>query len=256
VAFDFRATALAAAAVFAVLTVGQLFALPKYSAASVAAKTSVIEDWRAVVTNRSFLAFAAAMIGSYVLSFQVYLALPLQALAVAPHSESWLVAGIFVISGLIAVAGQLRITRWFVGRWGSGRSLAIGMAILAGSYLPLVIIPDSSRFGLVAGVSALLACAALLAVGSAAIFPFEMDTVVALSGERLVATHYGFYNTIVGTGILIGNLLTGSLMDVAQRHGLGALFWAGLLSMGLLAGLALHRLDRRGRLQPAPVSQI
>lgn len=78
VAVDFRATAAGAAAVFAVLTV------------------------RVVVVNRSFLMFAVAMIGSYVLSFQVYLALPLQASLLTPRFQSLLVAAVFVVSGLVA----------------------------------------------------------------------------------------------------------------------------------------------------------
>ena len=194
--------------------------------------------------------FATAMIGSYVLSFQVYLALPLQAALLTPRSESLVVASVFVVSGLVAVAGQLRITRWFGARWGPGRSLVAGMIVLAASYVPLVIIPDAHRFGTAIAVAGLLLCAALLAVGSAAVFPFEMDTVVALSGGRLVATHYGFYNTIVGIGILVGNLVTGSVMGAAQRSGLGGAFWAGLAMVGVAAALALAKLDRRGRLQP------
>jgi hypothetical protein len=46
----------------------------------------------------------------------------------------------------------------------------------------------------------------------------EMDTVVSLSGDRLVATHYGLYNTVSGLGITLGNLATGALWDFAGRH--------------------------------------
>ncbi|BBZ16011.1 MFS transporter [Mycolicibacterium gadium] len=189
---DFRIAAAVAAAVFALLTVAQLFALPQHSAETPIEKTAVLDDWRTVVANRSFLWFAAAMIGSYVLSFQVYLALPLHAAALAPHHESLLVAAVFVVSGLIAVGGQMRITRWFAARWGAGRSLTIGMLILAVSFAPLFAIPNSSRLGSIAAIAALLLSAGLLAVGSAAVFPFEMDTIVSLAGNRLVATHYGF----------------------------------------------------------------
>jgi MFS family permease len=248
--FDFRMTAAAAAVVFAALTVAQLFALPQHRTAPPAETTSILDDWRLVVANRSFLWFAAAMIGSYVLSFQVYLALPLHAAILAPHAESLLVAAVFVVSGVIAVAGQLRITRWFAARWGSGRSLVIGMMVLASSFVPLTVVPDGGRFGTVAAVAALLASAALLAVGSAAVFPFEMDTVVSLSQNRLVATHYGFYNTIVGIGILIGNLATGALMQAARSVGITELIWLALGLVGVLAAFALHRLDRAGRLQP------
>lgn len=248
---DFRIAAAVAAAVFAVLTVAQLFALPQHSADTPIEKTAVLDDWRTVVANRSFLWFAAAMIGSYVLSFQVYLALPLHAAALAPQHESLIVAAVFVVSGLVAVGGQMRITRWFAARWGAGRSLTIGMLILAVSFAPLFAIPNSSRLGSIAAIAALLLSAGLLAVGSAAVFPFEMDTIVSLAGNRLVATHYGFYNTIVGVGILAGNLATGALLQAARNAGADELLWGGLALIGLLAAMALYRLDRRGHLTPA-----
>ncbi|STZ44392.1 MFS transporter [Mycolicibacterium gilvum] len=252
-ALDFRVTAAAAATVFALLTVAQLFALPQHSATLNAEKASVLDDWRAVVANRSFLLFAAAMTGSYVLSFQVYLALPLHAAILAPDAETLLVAAVFAISGVIAVGGQLRITRVFGARWGAGRSLIIGTLILAVAFVPLAVVPDSGRFGLAASAIALLSAAALLAVGSAAVFPFEMDTVVSLAHNRLVATHYGFYNTIIGVGILAGNLGTGALMQAARDAGAPELIWAALSLIGGLTASALFYLNRSGRLQPAPV---
>lgn len=253
-ALDFRVTAAAAATVFALLTVAQLFALPQHSATLNAEKASVLDDWRAVVANRSFLLFAAAMIGSYVLSFQVYLALPLHAAILAPDAETLLVAAVFAVSGVIAVGGQLRITRVFGARWGAGRSLIMGTLILAIAFVPLAIVPDSGRFGLAASAIALLSAAALLAVGSAAVFPFEMDTVVSLAQNRLVATHYGFYNTIIGVGILAGNLGTGALMQAARDAGAPELIWAALSLIGGLTALALFCLNRSGRLQPVPVN--
>ena len=252
-ALDFRVTAAAAAAVFALLTVAQLFALPQHSATLNAEKASVLDDWRAVVANRSFLLFAAAMIGSYVLSFQVYLALPLHAAILAPDAETLLVAAVFAVSGLVAVGGQLRITRVFGARWGAGRSLIIGTLILAVAFVPVAVVPDSGRFGLAASAIALLSAAALLAVGSAAVFPFEMDTVVSLAHNRLVATHYGFYNTIIGVGILAGNLGTGALMQAARDAGAPELIWAALSLIGGLTASALFYLNRSGRLQPVPV---
>ncbi|OCB12857.1 MFS transporter [Mycobacterium intracellulare] len=255
VAIDFRVTAAGAAGIFAVLTVAQLLALPQHTADPAPEKTSILDDWRVVIGNRSFLLFAAAMIGSYVLSFQVYLALPLQASNISPRYQSVLVAGVFVVSGLVAVAGQLRITRWFAARWGRGRSLAIGVAILAASFVPLAVVPDSARFGTFAAAAALLASAAMLAVGSAAVFPFEMDTVVGLAGGRLVATHYGFYNTIVGVGILAGNLGTGWLMGAARQLAMAEVAWVGLLLVGVIAAFAIHRLDRGHHLDTQDTAQ-
>ncbi|GAA5108104.1 MFS transporter [Nocardia iowensis] len=241
---DFQVTAGAAAVVFAGLTLAQLCALPARRAEVPAERTSVLDDWRTVVANRRFVWFALAMIGSYVLSFQVYLALPLHAEFLAGQHSQLLVSALFVVSGVVAVAGQLRITGWFKARWGTGRSLVVGMGVLGASFLPLLVIPAPDRFGAGAAIGALLVSAALLAVGTAAVFPFEMDTVVSLSGGKLVATHYGFYNTVVGVGILAGNLATGAVVGAARQLGADWAVWFGLSLIGALAAFALHRLDR------------
>ncbi|GAB7144691.1 MDR family MFS transporter [Mycobacterium riyadhense] len=245
-ALNFRMTVLGAAAVFAVLTVAQLLALPQHLTDLEGEKRSILQGWRMVVRNRSFLWFAAAMTGVYVLSFQMYLALPMQASMLAPGHQAVLVAVMFAVSGLVAIAGQLRITRWFAARWGAGRSLVVGAAILAGSFVPLAVIPNGERFGTLAGVAVLLVSAAMLAIASAALFPFEMRAVVALSGDRMVATHYGFYSTIVGIGILVGNLAVGSLMTAAHRWNADELVWSGLILVGLVAVFGLYRLDGSG----------
>ena len=250
-AVDFRLTAAAAATVFALLTIAQLFALPQHDPEPAGERTSVLQDWRTVIGNRSFLLFAFAMIGSYVLSFQVYLALPLHAGQLAPEHTSTLIAAVFAVSGVVAVTAQLRITRWFSYRWGTSGSLAIGMTVIAMSFVPLIALPDN-RFGATAAIGALLLSTAILAVGSAAVFPFEMDTVVALSGGRLVGTHYGFYSTVVGTGILAGNVATGALVQAASDRGLGVLVWVMLGVIGLLSASALRTLARNGHLQPDP----
>lgn len=255
-ALDFRITAAAAALVFAALTVAQLFALPPQSPGVPEDKSSVLADWRVIVANRSFLMFAAAMIGSYVLSFQVYLALPLHAGMLEPQRESLMVASVFVVSGVVTVFGQLRITQWFGTRWGAGRSLVFGLLLLAAAFVPLMVVPDSGRFGHTAAVAALLLAAGVLAVGSAAVFPFEMDTVVSLANERLVGTHYGFYNTIVGIGILVGNLGTGWLMQGGRNAGVSELIWLALALVGLASAAALYLLDRSGRLRPIPQAGV
>ncbi|KZS82716.1 MFS transporter [Mycobacterium persicum] len=244
---NFRMSVLAATVIFAVLALAQLLALPGHRSADpgpvAPAKTSIISDWRAVAGNRSFLRFAATMTGSYLLSSQIYLMLPAQASVVAPHSQAQLVAALFGTSGLVAVAGQLRITRWFSARWRPGRSVYIGVALMAASFAPLAAIPNSQRLGTPAAVAALLAAAALLAVASAAVFPFEMHIVVSLSSERLVATHYGFYNTIIGVGILAGNFAIGALLGTEHRLDSDELVWAALILVGLTAATGLYRHD-------------
>ncbi|WP_165703380.1 MFS transporter [Mycobacteroides abscessus] len=229
-AWDFRITCAVAAAVFAFLTVIQLMALPPNRAEPErnADRAPVLTSWRSVVSNKAFLLFSGAMIGSYVLTFQVYLALPLQAALLTDDkkSETALVTSIFVVSGLVAIAGQVRLTGWLSARFGPSRSLVLGMLVIGTAFVPLALLP----------------------VGTIATFPFEMDTVVRLADNRLVATHYGLYNTIVGIGILAGNLLTGSVFGYSQQHGVPSLLWVSLVVVGLVCAAALFALRRAGLL--------
>lgn len=222
-AVDFRLTCLVAALVFLLLTVLQWRSLP--ARAGSASGNSVLADWRVVAGNRRFVLFALAMTGSYVLSFQVYLALPLAS------GSTVLTAALFAVSGVLAVLGQMRVTAWARARFGPDRSLTVGVLILGLAFLPAV-------FG---GWAGLLGCAAVLALGTMVVFPFEMDKIVSLSGDRLVATHYGLYNTIVGVGILLGNLLTGIAFDAAARAAVPWMPWLALTAVGLGCAWALRK---------------
>ena len=209
---------------FLVLTVLQWRSLP--ACAGTSSGDSVLADWRLVFSNRRFVLFALAMTGSYVLSFQVYLALPLAS------GSAVLTAVLFAVSGVLAVVGQMRVTAWVRARYGPDRSLVVGMLVLALAFLPAML----------GGWTGLILCAALISVATMVVFPFEMDKIVSLSGDRLVATHYGLYNTVVGIGILLGNLLTGILFDAAARAGVPWMPWLALTSVGLGCAWALRKL--------------
>ncbi|GAA3196889.1 MFS transporter [Nonomuraea roseoviolacea] len=239
---DFRLVCAVAAAVFGLLTLLQLLALPPCRAEP-ASGAGVLTDWRAVVANRPFLLFSAAMAGSYVLSFQVYLALPLLL------GDAGAVGSLFVVSALVAIAGQLRITDWARRRWSGPRAVVRGLALMAVAFLPLV--PAGATPSTAARVAAVLACTALLAAGTALTYPFEMDTVVALSGERLVATHYGLYNTVAGVGVTLGNLVVGALLGAGSPAPAGA----ALFLLGAACAVAVGALNRTGRLTaPEPAT--
>ncbi|MCK5754158.1 MAG: MFS transporter, partial [Mycobacterium sp.] len=110
--------------------------------------------------------------------------------------------------------------------------------------------------GRATAAGALMLSAALLAVGTAIVFPFEMDTIVALSGGRLVGTHYGFYNTVVGVGILAGNLGTGALVGALRSAGAGSFVWVVLSSLGLICAGAMAVLVRTRDLTAPPSTLV
>ncbi|MFZ3561801.1 MULTISPECIES: MFS transporter [unclassified Streptomyces] len=256
-AADFRLVCTTAALVFAALTVLQARALPeRRGAGAEAGREGVLAQWRTVVANRPFLLFALAMIGSYVLTFQVYLALPLAARSALGDRGTWVTSGLFVVSAAVAVTGQLRLTGWAKRRWDPPRALVRGLTAMGLAFLPLALAPSGTAWAV---VGALVVAVALLAMGGAVVYPFEMDTVVALSGNRLVATHYGLYNTVSGLGITLGNLATGALWDFAVRHDALWLTWCALTLTGLGCAASVAGLARGGRLgaagrDPAPAA--
>lgn len=265
---DFRITCLVSAGIFALLSIVQIRALPARRAKDAKEKEgqgreSVLAQWRGILANRPFLLFSGAMIGSYVLSFQVYLSLPLEVRRLGGDGEfgTAAVALLFAVSGLATILGQTKVTAWCKARYEPGQALTGGLAIMGLAFVPLLLstaapVPESGvGLWLLAAVPPTLA-ALLLAVGTMIAYPFEMDTIVRLSGDRLVATHYGLYNTICGVGITLGNLLTGAALDAARDAGIPALPWASLFVLGLACAAALYGLHRTGRLAtPAPKPQ-
>ncbi|PNE40252.1 MFS transporter [Streptomyces noursei] len=256
---DFKVTCLVSAAVFALLSAVQIRALParRGDAGGRASegREGVLRQWREVLANRPFVLFSGAMIGSYVLSFQVYLALPLEVRRLGGNGEfgTVAVALLFAASGLGTIFGQTKVTAWCRARLAQGQALAWGLTAMGLAFVPLlaasaVPVPGEGvgRWALAAGPPVLAAL--LLALGTMVTYPFEMDTIVRLSGNRLVATHYGLYNTLCGVGITVGNLLTGAALDTARAAGLSALPWLALTVLGLACGAALYGLHRTGRI--------
>ena len=196
------------------------------------------------------------MTGSYVLSFQVYLALPLE-LRRLGSSDTIDTVGIgimFAASGLATILGQKRVTAWCKGRLEPGAAVALGIAVMGGAFLPLLLTSSAEGETGVLGAASVIGpttlSALLIALGTMIAFPFEMDTIVRLSGGNLVATHYGLYNTIAGLGITAGNLLTGLALGGAREAGLPAAPWLGLALVGAISALAVRALQSSGSLAP------
>lgn len=257
ITLDFRVVCLVAAAIFAVLTIMQLRSLPTRVPEDDGDRPvglgGVLADWRVVVGNRAFLLFSLAMISSYVLYSQIYLALPLQARHVlGEDSGDAGSSALFAASAIVAILGQVRLTAWAKKRWSPGRSLTVGLGLMGGAFVPLILTAHLSledapltpaRAALL--LAPALATTILLTLGTTLAYPFEMDTIVTLAGGRLVATHYGFYNTLAGIGITVGNLATGLVWDVSRAWDVPALVWVALAATGATGTVALAWLTRR-----------
>ncbi|MBO4207162.1 MFS transporter [Micromonospora echinofusca] len=262
----FRWVCLVAAALFALLLVLQARALPDRRAVTDRPAQNVLADWREVLAHRPFLLFSLAMIGSYVLNFQVYLGLPIEVRR-ATGGEAG-IAVLFAVSGLLTIAGQVRLTAWVKARWTPGQAITRGLVVMASAFVPLVLAagtrPGAGRdgwFGYALALTPTLASALLLTLATMIVYPFEMATIVDLAGTGMVGTYYGLYSTLSGIGVAVGNLLTGLAIDVGRDLGVPALPWVALAVTGLGCAGAVAVLARRGQLvndrppgTPAPVA--
>ncbi|MBT2229927.1 MFS transporter [Nonomuraea sp. NEAU-A123] len=255
---DFRVVALAAAGVFVLLTVLQGIGLPALPPEPRQKRSG----FRIVLGNRPFWCFALAMTGSYVLSFQVYLALPLVMGRTLGAEQDLGVGEMFALSALLVITLQGRVSAWATRRMTAPRSMAAGLAVMALAFTPLVVWPSplppvfagmGEELAEHLATAPMLVGAALLALGTMLICPWEMDVIVALSGGRLIATHYGVYATLSGLGVTVGTLATGTIWDAALRWDLAWLPWAALVVIGGGCALTMTLLERLRLLgQPSP----
>ncbi|GGL59676.1 MFS transporter [Planomonospora parontospora] len=252
----FRLICLVAAGLFTILAVVQARALPARAGGRAAARDGLFQDWRRVAGNRAFLWFSLAMIGSYVLNFQVYLGLPIEVRRMTGGEMG--VTLLFVLSGGLAIIGQVHVTAWAKARWTSGQAMVRGLWLMGAAFLPLAfttwlppIDPDAAPWPAQAlALTPVLVTTGLLSLATMIVYPFEMTTIVTLGGERMVGTYYGFYNTLSGIGIALGNLLTGAALDAGRELGVPGLPWVGLAAIGGLCATAVFGLNRSGRLIP------
>ncbi|GAB3691150.1 MFS transporter [Saccharopolyspora tripterygii] len=254
-AVDFRLVALVACLAFALLTVAQILVLPRREVEP--QSSGVLDSWREVVTNRRFLVFTLALSAYFGLYNQLYLTLPLEAQRVS--GLSWAITAVFVVSTVIGVFGQVRITDWCRARWSAGRSAAIGLACMGLSFVPLLaaapLLPtrgvgDTGAAVLLA-VLPVLVTTVLFTVGQAITNPFAMELLPIVGSERLAGTYYGFYylvSSLVAAGV---SWLVGALLDGFTSPELRWAPWLVLCAVGLAGALGTGVMERRGLLARA-----
>ncbi|WP_405590625.1 MFS transporter [Streptomyces sp. NBC_01092] len=232
---DFRTSALTAAGIFAVLTVAQALVLPARKVEPTG--SGVLGDWREVLGNRAFLAFAFAMVGMFTLENQLYLLLP----DGAREATGWDgAAGIVFLVGTVAnLALQLRITRRLKSRGSRARWIAVGLAVMGLAFVP----PAFS-----AGAVPVLASALLLYLGIMIASPFVMELIPRFGRPELTGTYFGIFYVVSGVAAAVGNTVVGWAMDAGERGGHAWLPWVCCALFGLASAGGVAWLRRRGSL--------
>jgi MFS family permease len=242
---DFRASALTAAGIFAALTVAQAVVLPAREVEP--SGSTVLGDWREVLGNRAFLAFALAMVGMFTLENQLYLLLP----DGARRATGWEGAAglVFLVGTVTNLALQLRITRALKERGNRARWIAGGLVLMAVAFLPPALLTDPPDNPVLSALPVLTG-ALLLSVGVMVAQPFVMELIPGFGRPELTGTYFGIFYVVSGIAAAVGNTAVGYAMDTGQ-DGADWLPWACCALFGLVSAAGVAWLHRFGSL-PVP----
>lgn len=248
---DFRTSALTAAGIFAVLTVAQALVLPARQAEP--SGGGVLGDWREVLGNRAFLAFALAMVGMFTLENQLYLLLP----AGAREATGWDGAAglVFLVGTLANLALQLRITKALKSRGDRARWIGVGLAVTGLAFLPPALGTGLGASGWTAAVPVLLG-ALLLYLGLMIASPFVMELIPRFARPELTGTYFGIFYVVSGVAAAVGNTVVGWAMDTGERGGHAWLPWVCCAVFGLMSAAGVGWLRRLGALPASPEAAV
>ncbi|WP_432589836.1 MFS transporter [Streptomyces sp. HD1123-B1] len=251
---DFRASALTAAGLFAVLTVAQALVLPDREVTP--PPGGVLADWRQVLGNRAFVAFSLAMVGMFTLENQLYLLLP----AGARGATGWDGAAglVFLVGTLTNLALQLRITRALKRRGSRGRWIGTGLALMALAFVPPMAVAGAAPDGpadAVLHALPVLAGALLLYLGVMVAQPFVMELIPTFGRPELTGTYFGLFYMVSGVAAAAGNTVVGWAMDTGDDRGHAWLPWLCCVLFGLVSAAGVGWLHRARALpaRPEPV---
>jgi MFS family permease len=251
---SFPAVSLTAAALFLALMLAQLRYLPVQESAMTRGKDTLRSLWREVFTNRAFVLFSIAMVGSLTLFNQLYLGLPLEVSRLTGDEAG---AGLlFILSAIVTIALQLPVIRFCRARWKTEVSLALGLAVMGLAFLPplaaqwtLPLDDEVSMTGplrTAINLSPVIVSVLLLTIGLMITNPLSQEMVPILARERFTGTYFGAFSMAAGLATTLSNTATGFAFDAGARTGFVELPWLLMLALGLASAAAMYIFDRRG----------
>ena len=260
---SFRWVCVLASVIFLVLTILQLLYLPQREKLETTTPRPVLQEWREVLANRSFVVFAVGMGAYLTLYTQLYLSLPLEVRRLTGADSGTGI--VFTLSMLLSIVAQVHITAYMKAHWRPLQAIAIGLVLMGAAFIPMLaagpFLPLTS-FQTATGhaktvhtiltsalnLSPAVVSAALLSLGIMTLQPFVLSLIPVLGGNRLLGTYFGFYYLVQGIGGIAGNLAIGAAFDMGHAQGLASLPWLLMFGFGLASALSIMALDRTGQI--------
>ncbi|THF84037.1 MFS transporter [Deinococcus sp. KSM4-11] len=231
----FRAAALAAASVYLLAAGVMAVTLPHVRPARVPGRS--LAGLAQAAADVPFRRFTLVLIGNFILSTQINVAVTLKAIALAgPHAT----VPLYGLSAGLAVLLQYPLLR-AVERHVPLRAALVSAVTLVGLSLGLMALATT--------FPALLACVALYSLGTMLVYPAQQTLTARFAPPALVGSYFGFSAISLGAGGALGSALGGVLVDAGARIGLPALPWLTLAAIGAATALGL-RWALRGLEQP------
>ncbi|BDP40549.1 MFS transporter [Deinococcus aetherius] len=237
VTVGFRTAALASASTY-VVAFALLAATLPHTRPGVASGRGLAGLW-AAARDRRFRRFTLVLIGYFLLSTQINVAVTLKAISLAGPGAT---GPLYGLSAGLAVLLQYPLLR-FTERRVRTRVALVAAVLTVGLSLGLM--------GLAVTFGQLLACVALYSLGTMIVYPTQQTLTARLAPPGVTGSYFGFSAISLGVGGALGNVLGGSLTDMGTRLGLPLLPWLTLMAVGGVTALGL-----RWALQEVPGREV
>jgi MFS family permease len=232
--FPFAVPTMAAAVLFAGLWVGFYLWFPRTGTTAGAASPRLRVVWSTVITNRSFMVFAAICSTQFVALSQLYLMLP-EYLDLNVGSQAAL-GWFYVGAAVLVIAGQRPIVR-ISDRRGHRTAMVAGLGLMAVSFvIPAIPAANSSTTAPIWSYLALAGWIAVLYLGQMMMIPPMRNTLAVLAREQHLGAHFGMLNTLGGVFALIATVAVGFLFDTAESGGAVAMAAPWIAAAAATAG--------------------
>lgn len=183
---------------------------------------------RVAVGDRRFRRFTLVLVGYFLLSTQLNVAVTLKAVSLAGPAAT---GPLYGLSAGLAVALQYPLLRVVERRVRTRVALVAAVVTVAVSL---------GLMGLAVTFGQLLAGVALYSLGTMLVYPTQQTLTARLAPPGLTGSYFGFSAVSLGLGGAVGNVVGGLLIDAGARLGAPLLPWFTLMACGLLTALGLR----------------